>query len=99
MLAKTISKFRVSQKLQFVCELVGDHVVLGQKNPSIGWRFFVVPSNFEQILKARSSVDVEAEIQQNRATGEFEVIGDMPTALSRQATARISTISSPLSFA
>ncbi len=94
MFAKTISKYRVSQKLQFVCELGGDHVVLGQKKPSAGRRFFVVPSNFEQILNVRSSVDVEAEIQQNRVTGEFEVIGDMHPALTRQATDRISTISS-----
>ncbi|WOI39328.1 hypothetical protein R1T43_09960 [Alteromonas sp. CI.11.F.A3] len=71
---KTISKFRVRQKLQVISKLGDSHVVLGQKCKGITDRFFIVRDNFERILEVNSSISVDAELQRDTKTGRVRVI-------------------------
>jgi len=71
---KTISKFRVRQKLQVVTNLGNEHVVLGQKHKGISERFFVVHSNFERVLQNSSFISVDAELQRDTKTGQVSLV-------------------------
>jgi|TARA_B100001059_G_C17614926_1_gene466517 DNA-binding transcriptional regulator GbsR (MarR family) len=71
---KTISKFRVRQKLQVISKLGDRHVVLGQKRSGVAECFFIVRDNFERVLQSNPSIPVDAEVQRNKETGLVSVV-------------------------
>ena len=71
---KTISKFRVRQKLQVISKLGDRHVVLGQKYSGVAECFFIVRDNFERVLQSNPSIPVDAEVQRNKETGLVSVV-------------------------
>ncbi|MCZ8531221.1 hypothetical protein [Alteromonas sp. PRIM-21] len=71
---KTISKFRVRQKLQVISKLGDRHVVLGQKRSGVAECFFIVRDNFERVLQSNPSITVDAEVQRNKETGLVSVV-------------------------
>ena len=71
---KTISKFRIRQKLHVVTKLGDKHVVLGQKHKGIAERFFVVRSNFERVLQNSQFISVDAELQRDTKTGQVSLV-------------------------
>jgi hypothetical protein len=71
---KTISKYRVLNKLKVIAALGSEHVILGEKYQGVVRRFFVVRNNFESVLQSSSSVEVDAEVQCNGEVSNVQII-------------------------